>query len=148
MHSATAFGNHLALAKDQRFVQSNLGIAMTKTGWSHPEISTKKGDEDLYIVNGHLTSASVRDYKSHFWRYDIYLGNSDEVPISMRFSNPNKTQSRKAMLSSAGTIRIVFFWIGMNKDSWKSATSWSSRWRSTATILSIRISTAMTSWSG
>ncbi len=79
-----AYGNRLFLAgADGKFRQTSLSQSIARSGWSWGAASfdfDNDGDLDVYIVNGHKSRASVRDYDGEFWRHDIYLGDSKHDP--------------------------------------------------------------------
>lgn len=77
-------GNRLFLqSPDGTFTQPRSNLTLARTGWSWgiaPGDFDNDGDEDIYLVNGHISGASVADYEAEFWLHDIYLGNSSENP--------------------------------------------------------------------
>jgi len=65
--------------------QTSIGETVARTGWSWgcaaPDLDND-GFPDLYIVNGHATQKSVRDYETEFWVHDIYIRPAKENPLS------------------------------------------------------------------
>jgi hypothetical protein len=66
-----------------RYVQPAFKDEVARTGWSWgasaPDFDND-GDNDIFIANGHISSATCRDYCTTFWRRDIYVGTSKEDP--------------------------------------------------------------------
>ena len=84
MSRAMTHGNRLFLqARDGTFTQPRSNPELARTGWSWgiaPGDFDNDGDEDIYLVNGHISGASVADYEAEFWLHDIYLGDASDNP--------------------------------------------------------------------
>ena len=112
MRPAMAFGNRLFYQRGQEFLQTKTGGQVAKTGWSWGVSSgdfDNDGDEDIYIVNGHITGDSVRDYEPHFWLYDVYFGGSQENPALGRFFQSKQNAFRASGASFGGHEQNRFF---------------------------------------
>ena len=112
MRAAMNFGNRLYLQNETGFHQSEPGQALAQTGWSWgvaPGDFDNDGDEDIYIVNGHITAQSVADYEKDFWLYDIHLGNSDENEPLAQFFESKQQKARSAGASFGGHELNRFF---------------------------------------
>lgn len=84
MRSRMAYGNRMYFARGSKFEQTTFGRKASKSGWSWGATSfdfDNDADLDVYIVNGHKSRVSARDYETQFWRHDIYVASSahDEV---------------------------------------------------------------------
>jgi len=105
MRPAMTAGNRLLFQKDRQFIETDTSLQVARTGWSWgvaPGDFDNDGDQDIYIVNGHITSASVRDYEKDFWLYDIYLGNSTENENLSRFFEHKQNANRDSGASFGG----------------------------------------------
>ena len=93
MRMAMGYGNRMYLAVNQevadagrverRFRQAPFNDQVARTGWSWGSSSfdfDNDGDRDIYVANGFISRGSVKDYCTHFWRQDIYTGNSKPDP--------------------------------------------------------------------
>jgi len=81
---AMAHGNRLYLARADRHEEVEAGRELVETGWSWGVTTAdfdNDGDLDVYIVNGHKSRGTVRDYERQFWRHDIYVGTSGLDPV-------------------------------------------------------------------
>ena len=83
MRSAMGYGNRMYLARDdggrRRYVQPSFNDHVARTGWSWGTTSfdfDNDGDRDIYVVNGHNSGKSARDYCTRYWCHDIYTGTS------------------------------------------------------------------------
>lgn len=82
--AAMAFGNRLFFGAGAAYRQTPLGGQIARTGWSWGATSgdfDNDGDQDVYIVNGHISGETARDYEAQFWRHDLYTGTSAEDPV-------------------------------------------------------------------
>ena len=112
MRSPMSYGNRLLLQRSPQFQSSPWNHQLAKTGWSWGVSSgdfDNDGDEDLYIVNGHISNASVRDYAKDFWLYDIYLGNSQPDPILDTYFQTKQNATQVAGESFGGHELNRFF---------------------------------------
>jgi hypothetical protein len=76
-------GNRLYFGRGSSWQQDARSKAVACTGWSWGATSfdfDNDGTLDLYIVNGHKSRASTKDYERQFWRHDIYVGSSHQDP--------------------------------------------------------------------
>jgi len=81
--SKMGYGNRMYFARGERFQQTQLSDQVARSGWSWGATSfdfDNDGDLDIYIVNGHKSRPSARDYENQFWRHDIYAANSSLDP--------------------------------------------------------------------
>ena len=78
------YGNRLYLGSSNGFLAAPQNDDLAKTGWSWGATALdadNDGHQDVYIVNGHRTNKSVREYEPQFWRHDIYLGQLTNKPV-------------------------------------------------------------------
>ena len=93
MRMAMGYGNRMYFAEnaevvdsghtERRFRQVPFNDQVARTGWSWGSTSfdfDNDGDPDVYVANGHQSRGSVKDYCTHFWRQDIYVGTSKPDP--------------------------------------------------------------------
>lgn len=76
-------GNRLYFSRGDRFIETPLSDQVARSGWSWGATSfdfDNDGDLDIYIVNGHKSRQSARDYETQFWRHDIYAATSELNP--------------------------------------------------------------------
>jgi hypothetical protein len=81
---AVAAGNRLYLGAASGFSAAPFSAAVAHTGWSWGASALdfdNDGDLDLYIVNGHKSRRSARDYERQFWTHDIYAATSNHDPV-------------------------------------------------------------------
>ncbi|MBX3748168.1 MAG: CRTAC1 family protein [Verrucomicrobiae bacterium] len=74
-----AYGNRFYVGDGGRFRMAPFADGVARTGWSWGVTAfdfDNDGDLDLYVVNGHQSRASARDYESLFWRHDLFEGDS------------------------------------------------------------------------
>ncbi|MEZ4647909.1 MAG: CRTAC1 family protein [Candidatus Eisenbacteria bacterium] len=86
---ALAYGNRMYMGNGGgRFVQPPFKDSVANTGWSWGVTSfdvENDGDLDLFVANGHLSGASVRDYDSRYWRHDVYQVGSQPDPVKSAY---------------------------------------------------------------
>jgi hypothetical protein len=112
MRNAMAFGNRLYLGKMGRFEQDPSMRNIERTGWSWGAANIDfdlDGDEDVYIVNGHISGAGTRDYEPEFWREDLYLGNSEDNETLNNYFESKQLKFRQSGASYGGHERNRFF---------------------------------------
>ena len=74
-------GNRLFLGDRKGGFEWTSGMALDHAGWSwgcSAFDADLDGDQDLYVVNGHITGPTVADYESEFWREDAWIGDSQD----------------------------------------------------------------------
>ena len=101
MRSAMRYGNRLYFGGGGRFEQLPMSAAVRDAGWAWGASAfdfDNDGDHDLYVVNGHITRSTARDYDSQFWIHDIYVANSDLDPaVSMLFRSRAQKRHNEGM---------------------------------------------------
>lgn len=105
MRSRMAYGNRLYLRGGTRFALTPLSDQVARSGWSWGAANgdfDNDGDLDIYVVNGHISGQSVRDYESHFWCHDIYVGDSNPDPALDLYFQSVQTKHRGAGDSFGG----------------------------------------------
>ena len=118
------YGNRMYLAGDEggterRFPQASFNDQVARTGWSWGTSSfdfDNDGDRDIYVANGFLSQGSVKDYCTHYWRQDIYMGNSLPNPVLVELQKCIPTMSWNAyehnslLMNEAGSgfVNIAF----------------------------------------
>ncbi|MBT5304704.1 MAG: CRTAC1 family protein [Candidatus Scalindua sp.] len=79
-----AYGNRMYLWDSKGiFKQPEFRDQVARTGWSWGCSSLdfdNDGNQDIYVANGHNSRKTAQDYCTHFWRDDIYRGNSKPDP--------------------------------------------------------------------
>ena len=80
MRAPMTYGNRL-YTRDSKgnFTQPKFTASAARSGWSWGCTATDfdlDGDTDLYVVNGHISGNSAKDYCTRFWCHDLYTGNS------------------------------------------------------------------------
>ena len=60
------------------------------------------GISDYFITNGHESAATVENYESWFWCYDIHFGTSMETPAVHQYFNKSMAQTRGSGFSYTG----------------------------------------------
>jgi hypothetical protein len=103
MRRAMGYGNRMLLAEQEKtagggrsitgFRQAPFNDQVARTGWSWGSTSfdfDNDGDCDIYVANGHISRGSCKDYCTHFWRQDIYVGSSTPDPAiaALRVKSP------------------------------------------------------------
>jgi hypothetical protein len=114
---AMGYGNRMYLAVDEKskntgkverkFRQAPFNDQVARTGWSWGSTSfdfDNDGDRDVYVANGHMSRGSAKDYCTHFWRQDIYSGNSrpDAARVALQKIAPGFTSVRANKMSWNG----------------------------------------------
>lgn len=99
MLPAMTYGNRLYLGGGDRFRQAPFNDQIARTGWAWGVTAfdfDNDGDLDFYVVNGHSSNRSVRDYEPQFWMHDIFVGRStNNAAVDQYFRNVNgRTRAR------------------------------------------------------
>ncbi|MBM3835811.1 MAG: VCBS repeat-containing protein [Verrucomicrobia bacterium] len=74
MRPRMAYGNRLYFRGPEGFRQTPVSDQVSRTGWSWGATTgdfDNDGDQDICIVNGHISGQSASDYEPEFWRRDI-----------------------------------------------------------------------------
>ncbi len=113
MRTRVTFGNRLLFGQaDGRFQQNAMSDAVARTGWSWgcaAEDYDNDGFPDIYIVNGHESNESVREYEPEFWLHDIYIGNSKENTLAQKYFLEKMQLTRGHGWSYGGYEKNRFF---------------------------------------
>ncbi|MBI4662557.1 MAG: CRTAC1 family protein [Verrucomicrobia bacterium] len=105
MRTQMAYGNRLYFRREGVFQQTPLSAQVARSGWSWGVASgdfDNDGDLDIYVVNGHISGRSAKDYETQFWTHDIYLGNSKENPALDQHFRAARARDQGAGLSYGG----------------------------------------------
>jgi len=105
MRAKMGYGNRLYFQRDGRFEQTALSDQIAHTGWSWGVAAgdfDNDGDLDIYVVNGHISGQTAKDYDTQFWRHDIYMGSSRDDPMLERYFRANQTRHQGAGESYGG----------------------------------------------
>jgi enediyne biosynthesis protein E4 len=98
IRAAMIEGNRLYLGRsDGGFEQTGLNESIARTGWSWGCAVLdfdNDGWPDVYIVNGHETRQSVRDYEPEFWLHDIYVADSEEDVVRAAYFGAKFARTR------------------------------------------------------
>ncbi len=74
------YGNRLLLGDGKGgMTQSPHNHLVARTGWGWGSTASdfdNDGDEDIYVGNGNISGETAQDYCTHFWRHDIFEGDS------------------------------------------------------------------------
>jgi enediyne biosynthesis protein E4 len=96
--SRLADGNHLFAGRlDGSFTPASLSPSVARSGWSWGCCAAdfdNDGFPDVYIVNGHESRASVRDYDPEFWLHDIYVSGSTNNTAAELYFQSKFTRTR------------------------------------------------------
>lgn len=79
MRPVMYYGNRLYFGDGGKFRQLPMSDQARDAGWAWGAAAfdfDNDGDQDLYVVNGHISRSSARDYDTRFWTHDIYLADS------------------------------------------------------------------------
>jgi hypothetical protein len=113
MRTRATFGNRLLFGQaNGTFQQGAMSDAVARTGWSWgcaAEDYDNDGFPDLYIVNGHESNESVRDYEPEFWLHDIYVGSSKENALGQKYFLEKMQGTRGRGWSYGGFEKNRFF---------------------------------------
>ena len=105
MRSKMAYGNRLFLWRGGFLRQTPIGGHVAESGWSWGVTSgdfDNDGDLDIYVVNGHISGPSAKDYEPQFWQHDIYAGTSREDPVADKHLQTVRTRYQGAGFSYGG----------------------------------------------
>ncbi|MEW6159628.1 MAG: CRTAC1 family protein [Verrucomicrobiota bacterium] len=119
MRSKMAYGNRLLFWQKDRFRHTELSAKVASTGWSWGATSfdfDNDADTDIYIVNGHKSRASTRDYERQFWRHDIYAASSKHDPAMDQYFRSTATRLYGAGYSYGGFEKNRLFLNRAGKD--------------------------------
>lgn len=98
IRAAMIEGNRLYLGRgDGNFEQTALSESIAQSGWSWGCTVLdfdNSGWPDVYIVNGHETRQSVRDYEPEFWLHDIHVANSQEDVVRAAYFGAKFARTR------------------------------------------------------
>jgi hypothetical protein len=113
MRARSTFGNRLLFGQaNGTFQQDAMSDAVARTGWSWgcaAEDYDNDGFHDLYIVNGHESNESVREYEPEFWLHDIYVGSSKENALGQKYFLQKMQGTRGRGWSYGGYEKNRFF---------------------------------------
>ncbi len=115
------YGNRVYALREGHWAQPSFSDELARTGWTWGVAASdfdNDGAVDLYLANGNISGASVEDYDSHYWRHDIYLGNSQPnrdlfVYFARQFDGINSGRTsyvghqRNVLLLDAGANHYV-----------------------------------------
>ncbi|MBI3415602.1 MAG: CRTAC1 family protein [Verrucomicrobia bacterium] len=105
MRPKMAYGNRLLTRRGAGFRHTNLSTQVARTGWSWGVTGgdfDNDGWLDLYVVNGHISGQTARDYESQFWRHDIYTANSADDPALDTFFRSTQMKQQGSGMSYGG----------------------------------------------
>jgi hypothetical protein len=113
MRARATFGNRLLFGQENgTFQQNAMSDVVARTGWSWScaaEDYDNDGFPDLYIVNGHESNESVREYEPEFWLHDIYVGSSKENSLGQKYFVGKMQATRGHGWSYGGYEKNRFF---------------------------------------
>ena len=80
MRTVMGYGNRMYIrGAGNGYAQPEYRDAISRTGWAWGVVALdfdNDADKDIYVVNGHASGKSTKDYCSTYWCHDIYEGNS------------------------------------------------------------------------
>lgn len=112
MKEAMSFGNRVFYGAPDGFSQQGGFSPVHQTGWSWGVASLDfdlDGDEDIYIVNGHISGARTHDYEAEFWREDLFMGDSQDDPALNDYIESKQLRYQQSGASYGGYERNRFF---------------------------------------
>jgi hypothetical protein len=81
---AMGYGNRMLLGQPSgsalKFRQAGFNDQICRTGWSWGTSTfdlENDGDPDIFVVNGHNSGKSAKDYCTRYWCHDVYTGTSN-----------------------------------------------------------------------
>ncbi len=120
MRTAMAYGNRVFWGNGRGVRQIEGVHPMRQTGWSWGTANIDfdlDGDQDVYIVNGHITGARTYDYESEFWREDLFLGDSNPNPdLANYFESKQHRYQQKG--ASYGGNELNRFFLNVDGKEW------------------------------
>lgn len=112
MKKAMSHGNRLFYGTSGGFKQLDGFSPIQQSGWSWGVANLdfdQDGDEDIYIVNGHISGARTYDYEAEFWREDLFLGDSQDDPVLNDYIESKQLRFHQSGASYGGYERNRFF---------------------------------------
>ncbi|MCA9719864.1 MAG: CRTAC1 family protein, partial [Myxococcales bacterium] len=89
MRMKMAYGNRLYDGDARHRLRAGaFAQDVARTGWSWGSTSfdfDRDGDLDIYVVNGHISRETAKDYCTTYWRHDVYTGTSERDAELERF---------------------------------------------------------------
>lgn len=84
MRTRLGYGNRMYCSVGSgKYEQPAFKDRVARSGWSWGATSfdfDSDGDMDIYVMNGHITGSTTKDYCTLYWTHDIYQGSSENVP--------------------------------------------------------------------
>ena len=120
MRKAMSYGNRVFWGNENGLRQVTGLNPMRQTGWSWGAANIDfdlDGDQDVYIVNGHITGARTYDYESEFWREDLYIGDSNDDPELKEYFDSKQLRYQQSGASYGGNELNKFF-LNLNGKEW------------------------------
>jgi len=120
MRKVMSYGNRIFWGGEHGLRQVKASNPMQQTGWSWGAANIDfdlDGDQDVYMVNGHITGARTHDYESEFWREDLYIGDSENDPELRDYIESKQLGYRQAGASYGGNEYNKFF-LNLNGKEW------------------------------
>jgi hypothetical protein len=97
------YGNRMYLKAGEgpTFVQPDFRDSVSRTGWSWGVVALdfdNDADQDIYVVNGHASGKSTKDYCSTYWCHDVYEGESQaDLTLGKYFTETLSNNLSKTM---------------------------------------------------